>query len=1271
MSAPAAARQPEDGSILAFVRLKCFSVARTTKFYTSCLGFDLKRKSELEDGALTLIVLTPKTDESTPLNLRFECERYKQLKFSKAAKVPICTTSRVKLIFYVRDLRSVILSVERSSTGAWVFCPPQRHSTVLIAIIVDPNGILVELVEMPNALQKVPAHLLNPGDARLPNATQVPIRFGHALLRSPSALEQAQYFEALFRPRTDTHVARKSRLSTIGPQTRGISIVDKEDFPELLATYVWIGAGPRSHHSTLCFMHRVERRSIEVPRTRFAGNARAGASIASSFKSKAASDPESEDSSFTARKDAAKSAFQFLMETKSAEEIDPFLGLGIMVSDLDETRARLQRHTRYPVKFYDEPHEDEAVGRLCSFADEHGVLVHLIDSQSAFLIDNPKDQPFAGRRPRGIRVVRARGLSQTLPGAALAPSRRPAALVAHPLVLAQPRLQARQELALAMDIRSFFGTKSSAARGGAGAGGGARGANTAAKSDKKKAAAEAAEEGAQVGEQLDVGAAAAATTKKTTKKKKLVRKKRSNSSASESSASSASSADVPSSPKGKGAKEKKRKRIVSDAESDTEVKPTKVLVTEDSKAGNGKRVQKSSSIQPGPSVAAVNGEVPYQWVSEAFDKIEATTKRLEIQRILCDLFVKVLDTSQAALLPCVYICSGQVAPAFHGIEIGVGDALLMKAIANSTGRTKASISNKYEELGDLGTVAMVCKKSQNTLFGSKPKSLAIDHVLTQMRKVADIGAQDAKEKIILKMLSSAKGTEAKYLVRFLQGKLRIGLAEQTVVISLAHALCEFHYKQQLAALGNPSGSRDEERDEDEEMDEDEDDKQTKRIKWNPTDAKVREDAVATLKQVQCELPIYDEILEVCLKPTKPNEMWYKILRNECHIRAGVPLKPMLAKPTNGVSVVLDRFSDRAFSCEYKYDGERAQIHMVTKDDRKTPEVKVYSRNSEDNTAKYPDIVQDILAAFKTEGDDAVSSFIMDAEAVAYDVNQATLLPFQILSTRARKDVNIEDVKVKVIVCAFDLLFLNGESLLERPLEERRALLRKHFQPVEHKFRFAVSMDGNDTEEIEAFLNKAVEDKCEGLMVKALQGPESFYQPARRSLNWLKLKKDYLNNLADSLDLVPIGAFHGRGKRTGVFGAYVLACYDPDLECFQSITKIGTGFSDEALKEFTELLKKSVIDDMPSSYDCDLAPDVWFSPSHVWEVRAADLSISPLHRAAVGKVDASKGIALRFPRFLRIREDKTAEDATSAAQVADMYQSQSLASGSKVNAEEDM
>lgn len=438
----------------------------------------------------------------------------------------------------------------------------------------------------------------------------------------------------------------------------------------------------------------------------------------------------------------------------------------------------------------------------------------------------------------------------------------------------------------------------------------------------------------------------------------------------------------------------------------------------------------------------------------------------------------------------------------------------------------------------------------------KAIALTVPGVFSTLKEIANLSgnkSQDRKLGLIKKLLAGCQGEETKWIIRSLEGKLRIGLAERTVIIGLGHSAVN----AQLGSKVNKLSS--------EEL------------------ASELEKGTAILKAVYSEMPNYDRIIPALLEGGPEG------LRKACKLTPGIPLKPMLAKPTKAITEVLDRFEGKGFTCEYKYDGERAQVHYHVPGEAqgasgtdegagKTSSVSapgssskgklgVFSRNSEDMSVKYPDLLESVPKFVKP----GTKSFVLDAEVTAWkkrEVDEAGnvkdaggLLPFQQLSTRKRKDVDTSKITVRVKLFAFDLLYVNGESLLHEDLSTRRAKLLEHFQPVADEFDFATSQDCTTVEEIQTFLDASVADRCEGLMVKMLEGSDAYYEPSRRSMNWLKLKKDYLSGTGDSLDLVVIGGYYGKGKRTNVYGAFLLGCWDADSESYQSVCKIGTGFSE--------------------------------------------------------------------------------------------------------------
>jgi DNA ligase-1 len=594
-----------------------------------------------------------------------------------------------------------------------------------------------------------------------------------------------------------------------------------------------------------------------------------------------------------------------------------------------------------------------------------------------------------------------------------------------------------------------------------------------------------------------------------------------------------------------------------------------------------------------------------------------------------------------------------------------------------------SLKALYNKVGDAGDVAFEAKKRQ-TFTLRKPKPLTIKTVyesLVQIATVQGTGSGERKQRIVDKLLQDARGPEeSRYLVRTLCQHLRIGAVKTTMLIALSRAFtlsrpttAEFPLRSQaeLSALKKESL------------------------------AEVWSKAEETVKACFAKRPNYNDLVPVLLEIGVCDELLIR-----CGLGLHVPLMPMLGNITRDLSEMLTKLQCRDFSCEFKYDGQRAQVHCDA-----NGKVSIFSRHLELMTDKYPDLVALIP---KIRGD-SVNSFILEGEVVAVDRETGDLKTFQTLTNRARKDVAIGSIKIDVCLFAFDLMYLNGEPLLDRPFRERRSLLRSLFVELPRHFTWVQNIDATsqDSETILEFFKSATDAKCEGIMVKILDNlpdprlvlePEdeeavavaeklqapavisrkgkqkktgeketekekragrrkallSTYEPDKRLDSWLKVKKDYSATF-DSLDLIPIAGWHGQGRKSKFWSPILLAVRNETTGSLEAVCKCISGFTDnfyKANKEFYDEDGPNVLGSKPSYIDYTGGyPDVWFEPQEVWEIAFADITISPVYTAAIGLVTEDKGVSLRFPRFLKKREDKGIDEASTSEFLAGLWRKQ--------------
>ncbi len=366
----------------------------------------------------------------------------------------------------------------------------------------------------------------------------------------------------------------------------------------------------------------------------------------------------------------------------------------------------------------------------------------------------------------------------------------------------------------------------------------------------------------------------------------------------------------------------------------------------------------------------------------------------------------------------------------------------------------------------------------------------------------------------------------------------------------------------------------------------------------------------------------------------------------------VPFKVMLAERLQSVDEVLDKMGGEA-SFEYKYDGLRVQIH------KKGDKIKLFSRRSEDITSQFPDIVEHTRKAFSCD------TCIMDGEAVPINIETGEMYPFQVVSQRRGRKYDLERMiaEIPIVVFLFDLVYYEGEFYGKKPYEERRKKLESVVDESEG-FKLATRLVSSDSKEIMKFFEQSISDGCEGIVAKNVT-EESIYRAGARGWLWIKFKRDYQAELADTVDLVIVGAFHGRGRRKGTYGALLMAVYNKELDQYETVCKLGTGFTDEVLEQIPVKLKEYVSEDPPVNVESRITPDVWVFPSLVLEVAGAEITLSPIHTCSFNTYGQDVGLSIRFPRFTgRFRDDKAPDESTNAYEIRELYEQQIKKSESK-------
>lgn len=570
-------------------------------------------------------------------------------------------------------------------------------------------------------------------------------------------------------------------------------------------------------------------------------------------------------------------------------------------------------------------------------------------------------------------------------------------------------------------------------------------------------------------------------------------------------------------------------------------------------------------------------------LANSYEMIESTSSRISMTYYLVELLKK---TSDEIIDKVVYLTEGRLYPNFVGIELGMAEKMALRALSAATGMSQDKVEDEYKKKGDIGKISenLLKTKLQTTLFKRDLDVIDVYEGLDKIARTSGHGSADTKIRILSGLLTDASPKEAKYIMRMITGKMRLGIADMTIIDALSQAF-----------------------------------------------ANGRKDDVERIYNMTSDL---GDIAKALRKSGMDGVKEY-------HAKVGRPIRMMLAQRMNSVKEIVEKTG--LAICEYKYDGERIQIH------KSGHNISLFSRNLENITSQYPDVVKLAIANIKVE------EAIVEGECVAVDSDTGFMLPFQELMKRRRKygiEEKAEEFPVNIYL--FDALFIDGKDIMNISLIERRDILKNSI--VESgEFKLANSIISEDNIEIEKYFESSIENGCEGLILKDERGT---YQAGARGWSWIKLKRSYQAKMTEPIDVVIVGALMGRGRRSGNYGALLVAVYDHDRDMFTTVSKVGSGFNDQELADIPKMLEVYKLERRNVRVDSIIEADVWFLPKIVMEVIGDELTLSPIHPCGFGKIRENAGVAIRFPRFMHNwRYDKSAEDATSVTEIIDMYKSQ--------------